>query len=535
MTSRTFPFIFVAKRKMEKSNNLKEVGLLVEACRCWERMAAFRQMRSRNMRYCYGDQWGDYVMVDGKKVREEDYIRSQGSEPLKNNLIRRLVKQVLGLYRAEDMPLQCMVMQAQHQQFAKVMTDVIAYNQWLNRATELNSRMLEEFLISGMAVQRKTYGLRNGICDCWTDIVSPAAFFLDSMATDCRGWDVEMLGEIHDMHFDTLAAAFATSQQQWQELADIYSPITYDERLGEFFSEYGLPRTGKQEFFHTAESRLCRVIEIWYRCRTPQYLCHDRETATLYRVDATGKTPYDDALFTIADEWRYAYLTPFGDVLAEGTSPYLHGSHPYVFKAYPFVDAGIHSFVADIIDQQRYTNRLITLYDWVMRSSAKGVLLVPEESSPEGYSIEDIADEWARFNGVIAVKTRNGALLPQQVSANAVNVGINELLQTQLSFMEDISGVTGALQGKATAASVSGTLFQQQTHNAMLSQLDLLDTFRDFILDGVCKDMSNILQYYDSPRTFASRHSNMSVTYNPEIMRHIQFTIDYKKEGGQPE
>lgn len=520
---------------MKEMKFQKNVGLLFEARRCWERMATFRQNRIRNMRYCYGDQWGDYVMVDGKKVREEDYIRSQGSEPLKNNLIRRLVKQVLGLYRAQDTPLQCRVMQPCEQQYAKVMTDVIAYNQWLNHATELNSRMLEEFLISGMAVQRKTYGIRHGREDCWTDIVSPAAFFLDSGATDCRGWDVEMLGEIHDMRFDTLAAAFATSQQQWQTLADIYTPTTYDDRLYDLCSEFGVSRAGNLNFFHTADNRLCRIIEVWYRCRRPEYLCHDRQTATLYHVDATDSTPLDNALFIIVDEWRYAYLTPFGDVLAEGVSPYLHASHPYVFKAYPFVDAEIHSFVADIIDQQRYTNRLITLYDWVMRSSAKGVLLVPEESIPEGYSIEDIADEWARFNGVIAVKTRNGALLPQQVSANAVNVGINELLQTQLSFMEDISGVTGALQGKATAASVSGTLFQQQTRNAMLSQLDLLDTFRDFILDGACKDMSNILQYYDKPRTLASRHAGKSVTYNPDIMRSIQFTIDYRKEGGQPD
>ena len=212
-------------------NNLKNVPLLIEARRCWERMATFRQNRLRNMRYCYGDQWGDYVMVDGKKVREEDYIRSQGSEPLKNNLIRRLVKQVLGLYRAEDMPLQCMVMRPHDQQYAKVMTDVIAYNQRANRATELNSRMLEEFLISGMTVQRKTYGTRNARMDCWTDIVSPAAFFLDNAATDCRGWDVEMVGEIHDMRFDTLAAAFATSQHQWNALADIYAPTTYVEDI----------------------------------------------------------------------------------------------------------------------------------------------------------------------------------------------------------------------------------------------------------------------------------------------------------------
>ena len=76
-----------------------------------------------------------------------------------------------------------------------------------------------------------------------------------------------------------------------------------------------------------------------------------------------------------------------------------------------------------------------------------------------------------------------------------MNVGINELLQTQLNFMEDISGVTGALQGKMMSASVSGKLFEQQTQNATLSQLDLLDTFRNFIREGAEKDVANILQF----------------------------------------
>ena len=135
-----------------------------------------------------------------------------------------------------------------------------------------------------------------------------------------------------------------------------------------------------------------------------------------------------------------------------------------------------------------------------MRSSAKGVLLVPEESIPDGYTLSDVADEWSRFNGVIPVRTRNGESLPQQVSANAVNVGINELLQTQLGFMEDISGVTGALQGKASNAGVSGTLYEQQTHNSALSQLDLLDSFRHFLTEGRRKDMSNVQQFYSDER-----------------------------------
>ena len=235
------------------------------------------------------------------------------------------------------------------------------------------------------------------------------------------------------------------------------------------------------------------------------------------------------------ERWHYYFLTPFGHVLAQGVTPYAHGSHPYVFKAYPFIDGEIHSFVADVIDQQRYTNRLITLYDWVMRSSAKGVLLVPEECIPDGSCIEDIAFEWARFNGVIAVKTRNGTELPRQMAANAVNVGINELLQTQLALMEDISGVAASLQGKASRADTSGSLYRQQTDNARLSQLDLLQSFEAFLTDGAYLDMKNIQQFYDTRRVLLiSGQKARQVVYDPLRMGDVELDLCIRPSDSSP-
>ena len=77
-------------------------SILLEAQRYYNNMDNFRKRRERNKRYCYGDQWGDLIEIENrcgftKRIKEEDYIREQGSEPLKNNLIRRLVKNVLGV------------------------------------------------------------------------------------------------------------------------------------------------------------------------------------------------------------------------------------------------------------------------------------------------------------------------------------------------------------------------------------------------------------------------------------------------------
>ncbi len=480
----------------------KNLDLLLEAASHWEAMANFRNERARCKRYCYGDQWGDSIWVDGKWVREESYIRSQGSEPLKNNLIRRLVKQVLGLYRSDMKPVK---VGCDDKMLQKGMMKVMERLERVNCADEINARALEEFLISGMVVQRKSFGWRRGCMDCWTDNVPLDYFFTDSHHSDCRGWDVAVVGEIHDMRFDALCAEFAHKTEEMEALRMVYDIDKYRQHVDDVVAKWGAPRAGHESFFFPRDKSLCRVVELWRRERTPGYLVHDRREGTLTWVDARSYSLLEhsddlDVQWMMADEWHFYCLTPLGDVIDEGPSPYSHGQHPFVFKAYPMVDGEVHSFVADVIDQQRYANRLITLYDWVMRSSAKGVLLVPEECIPDGVTIDDIADEWARFNGVIPVKSRSGAVMPQQVAANAVNIGINELLQTQLNFMEDISGVTGALQGKTTATGVSGTLYEQQTRNATLAQLDLLDTFRNFIRDGIVKDVSNIQQFYDHDR-----------------------------------
>ena len=121
-----------------------------------------------------------------------------------------------------------------------------------------------------------------------------------------------------------------------------------------------------------------------------------------------------------------------------------------------------------------------------MRASAKGVLLMPEGAvDPE--NMQNVVDQWSRFNGVIVYRPRPGYPDPKQVSGNATNIGISELLDIQLKMLEDVSGVNGALQGNLANNSISGTLYNQQTQNALISLSDLLDTFASFISEITTK------------------------------------------------
>lgn len=533
--------------------------ILMEAQYYWNQMEDFRKDRERNKRYTYGFQWDDKICIDGKTMTEEEYIKSQGNVPLKNNLIRRLVKSVLGVYRSQMKEPTCTARDRDEQKLGETMSTILQCNMQLNRMSEVYARTMEEFLISGFIVHRKSYSWRNCKEDCWTDYVQPNNFFIDNNMRDFRGWDVSVLGEIHDISFGQLCEQFATSAEEFRKLRDIYKWAARKEYIASYAESFGYSRLENYDFLFTSEPGRCRVIELWRKEQKPRYRCHDYQNGDIFKIDEEdyhksvvsvneermkmakvagmpeNEVPLIKATWFVDDYWYFYYLSPFGDILKSGETPYEHGSHPYVFKAYPFIDGEIHSFVADVIDQQRYTNRLITLYDWIMRASAKGVLLMPEDCLPDGVSIDDIAESWTEFNGVIVYKPSRNGRVPEQVTNNSTNIGIAELLNMQLKFFEDISGVQGALQGKPGYSGESASHYNMQTQNATISLLDLLESFSGFVIDGAYKDVKNMQQFYDGKRVFnIAGKSGAQIEYDPKKIRDVEFDLSITESTSTP-
>ena len=496
--------------------------ILWAAQQYWTDMYPFRRDRQRNKRYVFGRQWDDVISVDCKQMTEAEYIKSQGNIPLQNNMIRRLVRDVVGVYRKQSKEPVCISRDRSEQAIGETATTLLQYNAQLNHKTELYARAMEEYLISGLVVQRKWFGWLGKHRDCWSENLSPERFFIDTHMHDPRGWDVNFLGEIHDVTFDDLCNQLAHSKADYDRLSALYSPARRLSGRSLYRRTFGKDNGDAADFLYCMDESMCRVIEVWRKESKPRYRCWDTNTGELFKIEASEyqravseenayrlseaaragmpaeEVPLIESEWMVDSYWRYYLLTPGGEILEEGESPYQHGEHPYVFKAYPFIDGEIHSFVSDVIDQQRYVNRLVTLQDWVVRASAKGALLLPEESIPEGMSVEQFADEWSRFNGVIVYRAKPGVPMPQQVANNSTNIGIGELLNLQLKFFEDISGVHGALQGRPGASGMSASLYMQQAQNSTTSLLDVLDSFGEFVIDSTRKDLSNICQYYDA-------------------------------------
>lgn len=459
---------------MTDSETTRARMILDAAHAAWERMASLRSRRKRYCRFTYGDQWSDTLVDRDKTVitEEEEAIRS-GCKPLTNNLIRRMVKAVVGRFRMERV------------ENPEVTQSVDPLG--INHLDELDARTLEEFLISGMAIHRVRRESRPSGVGVWTDNVSPDRFFVNAF-TDHRGCDLELAGSLHDMSLAEVLMRFSGGNPaKAAMIKKLYAAVASDPSIF-------LPSTALDEgsFFHAASGR-CRVIEVWtLECRE-RLRCHDplkatfgflpaEDAARLKKRNAArrkSKLPLIESRWEIAPVWRGRYFAPDGTLLDSFDSPLADGSLPYAIKMYPLVGGEVHSLVEDVIGQQKYVNRLITLMDHIMGVSAKGALLFPVECKDKKEPWSKYSNLWATPGAVIPYHPFDGAE-PHQVSSPATDIGAREMLQTQIQLFEDISGVNSALMGKSVSGAVGAERYASEMKNSAISILDLMKSFADF-------------------------------------------------------
>lgn len=390
-----------------------------------------RDTRRRLKRYTYGDQWGDIVTDgDGRRVVESEWIKQSGRKPITNNLIRRLVKTIVGRYR--ETAVNSGWYDTRPESFDS-----------LRLLEELDSRLLEEFLISGMAIQRVADD--NPLQGFKADVenVNPDSFFCNDFR-DPRGNDIDCIGMLHDMSPAEIMMRFGHGDGA---LTESLARIIAKNR------DMSIATAGDTRFFNGAKGRI-RVIEVWTR-------------------EYSG----EDIL-----RWKVRWFTGAGELLDSYESPWGHGCHPFVLKFYPLTDGEVHSFVEDVVDQQRYINRIIVLIDRILSVSAKGVLLFPLKQKPGSMSWEDVGRRWAAPDGVIPVNNANAAM-PTQISGTSGDMSAYRLLEMELKLFDQTAGVGSALTGMSDNGNraMGNEHYQAQVQNATIALADIFRTFRSHI------------------------------------------------------
>lgn len=530
----------------------------------WINLSKFREDRDRSLRYVYGDQWSDEIMYKGRIITEKNYIQSKGNIPLVNNIMRSLVNSVTGIYAKQDTEPVCFARNREQQAVGNMMTTALQCNWQVNKMPDLLLNIFEEYLISGAAVARDTYEYREDTLDEYTDGVNPYYIAWEG-GSDPRHTDIRMIGQMHDMDYNELVSTFVNKE----------TGITVDElrslyfgRDGERISEFGEPSLNAQNeknklsnvsFYQSSSKHEYRVFEIWTKEIKTRYRCWDVNTGERYKIETHqlkeveaenkrrmdmglqyGMAPEDIPLIEtelfVDNYWYYTFLTPTGYVLLEGETPYEFNSHPYTIKLYPFINGEVHSFTSTFIDQQRYINRLITLNDFILRTSAKGVTLVPEDCIPDDMSPEEFAEKWTSVDGLIIYKPKTGSnLKPEIFHNNSTNIGINEMLQLQLSLIDRISNVTGALQGKTPTSGTSAARYSMESQNATTSLAAILKKFATFTEDIAKKKVKIMQQYYEDGRSIAVNTNSSDITrYDAVGAQDVEYFVSIRESAASP-
>ena len=506
--------------EQQATERAKNLVLLMKYRAMWDAMFMFRRRRMRTKRYERGMQWDDIIEVNGKKITEAQHILDQGKVPLKNNIILQTQNSVVGVFRGNYKHPEAIARARDNQQVGEMMTAMVQYVGQINDIKEVDVADFMEGLRSGLAVQYIDYQWNNETHTKEVVIVScsPTHVFMNGGVRDVRGRDITCIGLLMDMPLHEVIQRFAHTEEDERRIRQIYSQVDKNSLVG-LYKTFVDTRTNSLDFLIPERNDVCRVIQAWELESKESWIVHDKYEQTLKvypyedkaAIDAMIKERNEEIELNDLDPakceitckkhndvyWYVRYMSPRGDILFEGRSPFAHRSHPFAVYMSRLVDGEIYSFEESIIDQQRYINRLITLIDFIMGASAKGVLVFPENAIPKGMSKEDILEQWASYRGVIFANLKPGVPLPQQISTNATNIGANEMLALQLQLVRDISGVHGAMLGKEAKSGTAASLYAQEASNAQTNLLDTIESFAAFRKRRDYKIAKIIPQCYD--------------------------------------
>lgn len=539
--------------------------LLWRCARDWDAMDYLRKEHARNLRYKNGDQWSDTVPDPDhphRTIREDALISRSGKVPLKHNYIQQYIRNIHGQLLSSPTQTVVYARSRDDQPLGEMLTNALQACHQLNRIRKIDINVVEELCLTGIACAKVRYGYwsTKNRTDGKIDLVNINRLFFNADIEDPRLTDIRRIGELHDYTFDDLVRNFATCREDVQALREIYG-ICHDHTKLENLYENHASRLQNLNFLYTNDLGKYRVIEVWERLGRWVLYVHDYADGTeeIYtdltmqeveainasRIEqgmAAGIAPDTVKLIYAREQyeyyWRVKYLTPNGYCIKETESPYAHEEHPYVLAAMPVIDGRFKAVLSDVIDIQRYINRLLTLLDFIIGASAKGLLMVPQECIPDDMDIRDFAREYVKTNGVILIKKGAYDKLPKQISMNGTNIGAWEMFAQEMNIMQQISGLNGAVQGQVPRANTPSSLYAQQAQNSMMNFVVLFENYNMFCEERDEKLLKVLMQYYTTRRyigTNGKTAGEMAKFYEPEMAQKIEdFNLTAAKSNDTP-
>lgn len=541
----------------------KEIGtktnadLLVRIETAWDNMQGIRDNYDRCEEYVYRDQWSDRVYYQGQWMSEREYIKRRGNVPLQNNVMQRLLNTVVGCFVKSDVEPVATARDRDESKVGEMVTLTTQANWQFNEMPILLQEVLFNYLLGGAVFGKESWAeVKNNKKDAITTAPHIRNMFLESSMDDPRRWDIEIIGEIHDVTFNDLLTNFVKRQSDYPKVKAIFDAHATSRATGQNYDQLEDQQKNNLRSFNTSnDPNKCRIYEVWTKERKEKFWVHDTSKGEYFKIEVEEKEYYEklnqdridmaqrqgipeeevplyEFEYFIDVYWYCQFLAPGGEIIAEYESPYEHKSHPYTV----LMDSHLgSSFANSFLDQQRYINRLIMLDDFVRRSSAKGVTMVPKQLLGDT-DPDEFAEAWTEVDRLFIYDAKPGVPMPQQFYGSAVSMNTAEMVQMQLNIMEDASSVHGAVQGKTPYSGTSAALYNLQTQNSTTALAALLQRFSNFLTNIATKKVSVIQQFYTDRRniSIAGKEYAGVKEWVPELARNVLVDLSIKESASTP-
>lgn len=545
-----------SRREGIVGRNADYLKLIERYKRMYDALEPYRRQRKRCYNFYLGKQWEDPVFDPSdpcrkKMITERELLMREGKAPLSNNLILKDVNFVLGLFRDGHKKPMVVATNSDNQDLSDMVSNAMYYVYNDNEGLNVDAYELQEMLVGGICVSgvRPNGRTADGIQKIQISNENPAMMFFDGDLTDMRMNGIKTIGFLRSYTKNELIANFAHSREERKYLEELFESRVTDTNAN--VNPFDENRYENEDFYIPFNRETFRVIEAWDEQEREMIRFHSKLEGKVYTATMEQKDKVDELSVALVERamedgeenpedaaleieyytekyWTVKYLTAWGDLLMESECPYKHGRPPYTVRAYRLVNGAIQSWVSNLIPQQKYINRYITMMDFQQGAAAKGVLLFPEELKPKNMSHKQILEAWSKTNSVIFTKGKVGAPEPKQFNTSAINNGEIQMLQMQQGLLEEISGVRGAATGATASQGTPSSLYAQESQNAIVNLRDVTDFFVAYLRARNLQVMQIFLQYQTnkvSLRTFGGDFSEEAMQYDPDKIKDVVFDL----------
>lgn len=536
-----------------------ERDLIVRCENLWNNLDYFRRARARVLRFAYGDHYDDKILIKGKWMRQRDYLSAVGGLAIQINQVKKVINSIAGLWTGEKNGPTVTALDTNMEGYGEGMTEVLKAIYRVNGMSVLGGEWLNESNIGGLSIAKNEYSTYLGrkkkeIC---IKNVNPNMFIFESGMQDSQFKDLTLVGQLHELAFNDLCAAFAEKPDDFAQLREWYASDSF-AGLQPDPVDYSDPnRWNDISFNRPRQHGFCRVIEVWTRERRPRYHVLDTNSPEqpydinaddremIRQIEQTNKERLAEGrrqgwkdeeiplieykpYWFIDTYWYCRYLTPDGHVIWEGESSLPDRGQPYTIMAVPFTNGRIVGHASDAVDLNIAMDRALVVDDMVKRAGAKGVMFVPEDIVPDWMGWDEFAEQATSINGIVYYKPKPHGNIPEMVYSHSSAVDSTNMISLFAKLLEDGVSVSGALQGRAPTAGTAASLYAQQRQNSVTPLAPLLERFRIFMDEVAMKTLNFVQEYYtiqDYAEVVSSSEILQAMNLNLALMGDLRYKV----------